>query len=599
MNKPNAEMMEQLLTLRRQLETAEHGEGGRLIEEFSRRHGRSKQTVWRWLSVFAGYDSGRKKRSDTGLSRLPTESLLFIASTKQMSVRANGKNTKPTGVAMNIADANGIKVNVSASSINRMLRQRKLDAKSQAAARNHTRLRSLHPNHVHEVDPSLCLVFYIGSRQMIMTEEQFNKNKPASMEKVKMKCWRYVRWDHASRAIDVHYYQAAGENQYNLFEFLYHTWSKQPHRLSHGVPKILLWDKGSERSSPAVCNWLDAMGVNHEPHATHHAWVKGGVEKANHIVEMHFESRLRDQPVSCVEDLNEAAQRWVRDYNANIIKFVDAGIKLPSGEIKSRDELWQTILQYPEALVLPPEEKICRWFLTGKTVTRNIRDNCISFVHPELGVSRQYNLAQWAEFYSNNDKVEVRPLLLADGAVRVSIERLGKEPLLVQVEPQRDFDAYGRAIENAIIGEEYKAAPHTAAQQAAKAIAKTAYGDDASLEDAETKKAKNVRPFQHYNEGKGINAHGHLGREALPTRLVPAGREIELPEAREAELTRMNPVQMAKWLKGRLQHDYDPAMLAELKQHFPDGATEPELEQVLADLRAGRNAAGKAKLRAV
>lgn len=599
MNKPNAELMALLLSLRQQLEHAAHGEAGRLIAAFSERHGRSKQTVWRWLNVFAGYDAGRKKRSDAGKTACPEDTLAFIAASKQSSVRANGKATKPTAVAMNIADANGLEVNVSAGTINRVLRQRKLDAKSQAAARNHGRLRSLHPNHVHEVDPSLCLVFYIGNRQMIMTEQEFNKNKPTAIEKVKLKCWRYVRWDHASRALDVKYYQAAGENQYTLFEFLLHTWGQHEQRLSHGVPKILLWDKGSQRSSPAVCHWLDAMDVNYIAHGTHHAWVKGGVEKGNHIVEMHFESRLRDQPVSCVEELNEAAARWVRDYNANAIKFVDSRIKLPTGESFSRDELWQTILRTPEALIRLPEEKVCRWFLTGKTVTRNIRDNCISFAHPELGASRQYNLAQWAEFYSNNDKVEVRPLLLADGAVRVSIERLGQEPLLIQVTPVADFDAYGRALNNPVIGNEYQAAPHTAAEQAAKQIAQTAYGD-VTREEAEELLRKNVRPFQHFNDGKGITAHGHLGREELPARIVPAGRDMDLPQARKPELQRMNHVEVMRWMAGRLGSDWDAAtMNPELRKRFPDGATIEELEQVLADLEAGRTAAGRARLQAV
>jgi len=52
-------------------------------------------------------------------------------------------------------------------------------------------------------------------------------------------------------------------------------------------------------------------------------------------------------------------------------------------------------------------------------------------------------------------------------------------------------------------------------------------------------------------------------------------------------------------LQGRLQADYEPIMLPELAKRFPDGATEPELEQVLADLAAGRSVAGKARLQAV
>lgn len=269
-NRPSPEMTELLLALRRQLEAAKHGEAGELVEDFASMHARSKQTIWRWLNLFAGYRSERKKRSDAGTTSQPEEGLILIAASKSLSVRANGKATKPTCVAMNIAAANGLEITIGASQINRVLRQRRIDVKSQAASRNHIRMRSLHPNHVHEIDPSLCLVYYIGKRQMIMTEAEFNKNKPAAIDKVKFKCWRYVRWDHASRAIDVRYYQAAGENQYSLFDFLLHTWGEQPHRLSHGVPKKLLWDKGSERGSPAVCRWLDAMGVDHEPHATHH-----------------------------------------------------------------------------------------------------------------------------------------------------------------------------------------------------------------------------------------------------------------------------------------------------------------------------------------
>jgi hypothetical protein len=56
---------------------------------------------------------------------------------------------------------------------------------------------------------------------------------------------------------------------------------------------------------------------------------------------------------------------------------------------------------------------------------------------------------------------------------------------------------------------------------------------------------------------------------------------------------------MALWLRGQLGDDYQPTMLADLQKRFPDGATEPELKQVLADLRAGRTAGGKARLHAV
>jgi hypothetical protein len=486
---------------------------------------------------------------------------------------------------------------VSASQMNRLLRARKLDVKTQANARSHGRLRAECPNAVHEIDPSLCLVYYLGARQMMMTEAEFNKNKPAAMNKVKLKVWRYTRYDHASASIDVRYYEAAGENQASLFDFLLYTWGEQEQRLSHGVPRKLLWDKGSERGSPGVCRLLDALDVDHEPHATHHAWAKGGVEKANHIVEMHFESRLREEPVHSVEELNAAAERWVRDYNANQIKHVDCRVRRHDGEKYVRDDLWQLILRYPGALVKMPERKVCAWYLTGREATRQVRDRLITFVHPEIGKSRVYDLTPWAEFLSQGDKVKVMPILLAEGKVRVEIARLGQEPLLVEVAPERDFNAFGQMESAALIGDEYKAAKLTVAEQAARDIAQTAYGD-VTLDEAEALLRKNVRPFQDFNDGRGIVSHSHLGQGELPERLLPKAKELDLRIAATEEL-RWNHARMAGWLRDKLREAWDPAITAELQKRWPDGATETEMERILADLTAGRSADGRAKLKAV
>jgi hypothetical protein len=65
------------------------------------------------------------------------------------------------------------------------------------------------------------------------------------------------------------------------------------------------------------------------------------------------------------------------------------------------------------------------------------------------------------------------------------------------------------------------------------------------------------------------------------------------------ELTRKNHAQMAIWLRNSLGDDYSPQILGDLKTNYPNGATEPELEEVLEHLRAGRSAAGKARLKAV
>ena len=77
------------------------------------------------------------------------------------------------------------------------------------------------------------------------------------------------------------------------------------------------------------CRLLDALGVHHESHATHHAWVKGGVESANYIVERQFESRLREEPVEDVRQLMGASTPHfalqLRDRLARLIASLPAG----------------------------------------------------------------------------------------------------------------------------------------------------------------------------------------------------------------------------------------------------------------------------------
>ena len=583
------ELIARLMELKSQLETCAHGESSNLVASFAHDNGASVQTVWRWLSTHVGYKSGRKKRTDAGNTRLSTEALHFIGASKAVSVRLTGKSTKPTAVAMNIADANGFEVNVSASRVNTLLRNNRMNAKAQANARNHGTLRSKYPNHVHQIDPSLCLVFYMGGKQYVMTEEQFNKNKPTSIEKVKLKVWRYVRYDHASGTIDTRYYEAAGENQSVLFDFLMYTWGQQPMRQSYGIPTILQWDKGSANTSHAIQRLLNALGITHLTHATHHAWVKGGVENGNNIVETHFESRLRDEPVNSVEELNNAAERWVRDYNANAIKFVDCRVRRFDGNSYVRDDLWQRI--GAGELIELPDRKVCAWFLHGRIETRTIKNSRISFAHPQMSSPQTYDLKQWAEFFANGEKVSLTPLLLGAscdvvGMVRIEIARLTEEPLVIEVAPMADFDAYGRPMSAPVIGEEYRAAPDTAATKAAKQIAQTAYGV-ATLDEAEEAKRKNARPFADLNGGKGAVAHSHLGREDLPIRMPRPAKALDTPAVNavsgmQVDTVRLTHTQAAIQLKQMLNRALTTDEYQWLRHRYAEGIYETELASIAA-----------------
>ncbi len=566
-----------MLLLADNIRGAGHGEKRGLVEAFAAQYNWSAQRVYDYLKR-VGYSSGRKCRSDAGTSSLPSDTLHFIAASKHASVRKNGKSTKPTSVAMNIADASGFSVTVSSGTINKLLRERKLDVKSQAVARNTGLLRSEHPNHVHQIDPSLCVIYYMGGKQKIILEEEFYKNKLEGLAKIKLKVWRYVRYDHASGTLDVRYFEAAGENQNSLYEFLLYTWGKQTHRLSHGVPKMLLWDKGSANTSHAIQKLLDALGVIHETHARGHSWAKGGVEKGNDVIERHLESRLRDEPVTSVEQLNEIAERWVRDYNANAIKFVDCQVKRMGGSFV-RDDLWHTI--NAEQLITMPEREVCAWFMTAREELRSVKNLRISFAHPQAKQSLSYDLTNWARDIANGSKVRVVPMLLPVGgianAVRIELDRLGQEPLMIQVAPEHQFDGFGRPMSAALIGAEYKSAPLGMAGEATKVIAEQTYGADSNRNTLEDGRHNNVQPFEHFKEaGLFISAHSHLGRKELPIRLPRVAQEADTPALDLARAMQGNVdtapiplVQLAKALRSELGDDYSKDTYAWLAGQFP------------------------------
>ena len=591
-SKLSPDFVQALFSLKAKLLAAGHGVKGALVTDFAAMHGNSPATVYNWLKTECGFDAGRKVRADRGKTAINETAITFIAAAKRESMRGNGKSIMPTAVAMYVADTNGMDICLSRGRINSILREQGLTNAALAAPRDTTRLRSLHPNHVHQIDPSLCVLFYMGGKQMIMDEAVFNKNKPGNAAKIKLKVWRYVRYDHASASIDIRYFEAAGENQAVLFDFLMWTWGKQASRLSHGVPKRLLWDKGSANTSAAVRNLLDALGVLHETHAAGHAWAKGGVEGSNNIVETQFESRLKLEPVNSITELNAAAESWVRDYNANAIKHVDSRVKRDSGEAMVRDDLWHTITA--AELVAMPAEAVCRWFFHGTAQSRVVKNLQISFKHPELDVPAIYKLHDWATQLTKNEKVQVLPLLGKDGAVRIQIEQLGaKEPLLVEVKPVTEFDKFGRDASGQVIGEGYQRLPDSASVIEAKRMNGLVFGVT-NLDEADSLRSKNARPFAAANEGKGITAHSHLGKEELVERLPRQAQELDTPAVQAAQYgtgagkpaqASLSLSEACMFIKGAKQGrgaTYEPSTYAYLQARYTDGRVPQEAAEALA-----------------
>lgn len=585
------DMLQQLFLLRDALAAAPRGEQSAKVKAFAKSIDRSPQTIHRWLKNHSGRKTNRKPRADKGSTSVPTETLEMMAGMKRETVRGNGNKTLPTGVAMNILHQNGVEITVSKSRYNAIMREKNLDVDSIMASRTTITTRPKHVNQVYQVDPSLCVIYYMAGKQFIMRDEEFYKNKPGNYAKVLLKVWRYVRWEQASSSVDVRYFEAAGENQESLFEFLHYTMSKQPNRVSYGVPARLEMDKGSANTSHGILNWMEAMGVEVITHAAGHSWAKGGVEGANWLVETHFESRLKFEPVESVAQLNASASAWVRDFNANAIPHVECRVKRASGEPLVRDDLWQLIMRTSEHLIEIPEISVCKYFLHGKQDTRQVKNYLISFVHPEIKKSRQYDLRPWAEFLANKMEVKVWPLLLKDGALRVEIPRIGSEALLVEVQADSAFDQFGNSMSAQEKGE-YRASPYSLTESADKRLAQAAYGAEATRDTAEASRAKQARPFAHLNDGKGLVAHSHLGQAELPQRLLPAATPLNTADIAAARGNKVEfpPLSLVEFSRS-MGSDWQKEFAAVVMQRYPDKRIPSgEVEALKARLLRGSHA---------
>lgn len=574
------------------LDDAGHGKSGELLASAQAFLGWSRSRLYRQLNKQAGWISGRATRSDKGRTKQNEQALELLAALKKEGVRKNGKATVHTPTAASLAQVNGAEISVSPSRINRLLKDRRLDTTSQLRASAHTTMRALHPNHVHQVDPSLCLIFYMpNGEQRIMRDDEFYKNKLENVAKIKLKVWRYVLWDGASSAVIPWYAEAAGETQHNLFRFLMFAWGQQPGRPFHGVPKLLVWDKGSANGAHAIKNLLAALQVEEYSHAKGNARAKGGVECANNLVETHFECRLRFQPVSNVDELNAAASAWANAYNADLIPNFDArlnrtGLTRPM----ARYDLWLKITQ-EQLRVLPPFE-VCQALMEGKRIERKVGPNLkVSFRHPQAPRTLEYDVAGLSGVCVG-DMVEVSPLVYGDWPIVIRVARYDGAPLEYTVTPETQYDEFGQPLSGATWGVEFKSRPDTTAETQGKKLDRLAFPNQ-DLEEITKARDKNKTPF----EGK-LDALDHLDKIDMPAYLARRGSEITVPQRAQIELKPLTHTQAAIQLRPMLGRPVTAEDRARLAEWYPDGVMEEQLQQA-ADRLEGKFAEPAPRLVAV
>lgn len=579
---------EQLQAIAREARAAGHGGKTAIYQQACEQFGISLATLHRKLKELTTVKAPRKQRSDAGTSALAYEEMQLISGAIMETRRQNDKRLWSVEDCVEALRANGF-INagrvdeatgeftpLSNSAILRALRANGLHPDQLAQPDPHSTVRSLHPNHVWQVDASICVLYYLKPKAgqnglHIMNKDEFYKNKPKNVQRVMAdRVWSYEITDHASGWIYVEYVMGA-ESGLNLCNVLINAMQERGGAdLMHGVPKILYMDPGSANTAAMTKNLCKSLGIEWKAHAPGVARATGSVEKARDIIERKFEAGLRFRPVEDLAELNALAATWRGVFNATA-KHTRHG--------KARSNVWLMIKA--DQLVKAPSIEVCRELAVAMPEERVV----------SAGLLVSFNGSKFRVKDVPNVMVGEKLLIARnpwrdDVAQAVVTDENGYEAYYII--PEVVEDEFGFDSEAAVFGESYKAAPSTVTQKAKAAIEKIMTGTATTDEAEAARKAKAI-PL-----GGKLDPYKPLTDAQLPTFMPKRGTEhtLKTPEVITPTLTHL---QMAKLLRDRMGEAWQPEMFKVIQQQYPQGATEdvlPAVEQTLLNPRPVLKAVG-------
>lgn len=546
--------------------------------------GMSRATLLRALKDVA-VRAPRKRRSDAGQVWLAREEAVVISALLMESHRKNGKRLLSIGQAVEILRANpgeGVRAEridtdsgeylpLSDSAIARALRHYGLHPDQLLQPSPATELRSLHPNHVWQIDASMCVLYYLNTRNpreaglQVMEREKFYKNKPVNLKRIENdRVWSYEVTDHNSGAIFVHYVLGA-ESGANLAESFIAAIQQRGDEPFYGVPQILMMDMGSANTSGLFTNLARRLQVQLMPHAVGNARATGQVEKARDLIERSFESGLKLQPVRDLDDLNTQARRWARWYNEH---------KVHSRHGRTRFEQWMTITA--EQLRVAPSVQLCRELLTHAPEKRRVNLHTrVEFKGREYDVSTVPGVMVGQTLHVTYNPYRPDEALIAD------TDGSGHE-VLIPV-PVIELDDAGFALTANVIGEDWRRPADTVADRNRKEVEMVAM-DAPSLDAAAAARKAKQLPF-----GGRVDAMRVVDQAPKQTFLPRRGTDLPISTTvGEAAPTILTHFQAASELARRgVQMNVE--LNATLRSLHPDGVPESALDELETRLtvRAG------------
>jgi hypothetical protein len=576
----SAVITQRLVDLARALERAGHGQRTALCQAAAQELGLSQATIYRKLEEVTVAATSRKRRADAGQSALTRDEALTISTALMETARRNEKRLYSVGDAVDALRISGMiraeytdrKTGeirpLSISAINRALHAYKLHPDQLLAPAPVTELQSLHPNHVWQIDASLCVLYYLkpsakpeenGLR--VMDSAEFYKNKPKNLARIAAdRVWSYEITDHASGWIYLEYVMGA-ESGENLCSVLINAMQERGGAdILHGRPSILMMDPGSANTSAMARNLCRSLGIETIVHAPGAARVTGQVENARNIIERKFEAGLKFKPVKDLDELNQLAAIWRGYYNAKA-KHSRHG--------KTRSAVWMSIREHQ--LIKVPGVDECRRLAVAEPELRKVNSKLrVSFQ------GREYDVSMVPGVMVHDRLLVTRNPWRNDAAQVVATDAEGRE--VFYVVPAIERNELGFDVAAATIGEKFIRKADTPAQVARKEADRLAMGADTQEQADAARKAQAI-PF-----GGKLQPFKEMTEADLPTFLPRRGtqHDLVLPTI---ELPPLSVFAAAK----RLQAEF-PAWGADhyawLSQHYPSGVQEDALPDVLAALRA-------------
>lgn len=576
----NPALIERLQIVMRQAEQAGHGNKNAVYQAAAIELGMSLATLHRKLKEVA-MPKLRKKRADAGNSHLSLDEARMISAYLMESMRANGKRLSSVEDALEVLRSNkvieasrvdektGEVISLSVSAVIRALRQHGLHPDQQNRASPKSQLASKHPNHVWQIDPSLCVLYYMphaqGEALQVMSEKEFYKNKPANIRRIENeRVWRYVITDHTSGWIFVHYVLGAESGKNLVDSFIEATQKRHDQDPVHGVPQMVMVDPGSANTGAVFKNLCRALNIHLQVNQPGQPWAKGQVEKGNDIVECNFEHRLKflSNPPTNLALLNEQAASWMRWFNAT---------KTHTRTGETRYSVWLKITA--EQLRIAPPAQVMRELAVSAPVTR--------VVSPKLEINfsgKVYSVKDLPHAMVGEKVVVTRnPWRNDDSAQVIYTNDEGKE--VIQVLEAEKFNEFGFNVDAALIGSEYKAMPDKKNDKERKEIERLLMGSSTNAEAEKSRKAKKT-PF-----AGSIDPMKPFSDTKLTEYIKKRGTDMEI-ESPIVELKPLTHAAAAKKLAANPLKFWNGAEhFAWLKQRYPNGVPEDELGNIAQQLQ--------------